>query len=90
MKAKSECLICRRQSLNVSATVLAHVMQMKSENLIHMKAKSERLIYRRQSLSVSTDVLAHVMQIKSKHLIHIKAKSERLICCASKCDVDEV
>ena len=45
MKAKSERLIYRRRSLNISTVVLAHVMQMKSEHLIHMKAKSERLNY---------------------------------------------
>ena len=50
--------------------MLANVMQMKFEHLIHIKAKSERL----------TAVLANVMQMKSEHLIHIKAKSERLIC----------
>ena len=32
--------------------VLANVMQMKSEHLIHIKAKSERLIRRRRSLNV--------------------------------------
>ena len=32
--------------------VLANVMQMKSEHLIHIKAKSERLIRRRSSLNV--------------------------------------
>ena len=32
--------------------VLANVMQMKSEHLIHMKAKYERLICRRRSLNV--------------------------------------
>ena len=41
--------------------VLANVIQMKSEHLIHMKAKSERLIFRRRSLNVSITVLAHVM-----------------------------
>ena len=60
--------------------VLANVIQMKFEQLIHMKAKFERLICRRRSLNVSTAVLAYVMQMKSEHLIHMKAKSERLIC----------
>ena len=61
-------------------TVIAHVIQMKSEHLIHMKVKSERLICRIQSLNVSTAVLAHVMEMKSEHLIHMKAKLERLLC----------
>ena len=61
MKAKSELLIYKRRSLNVTTAMLAHVMQMKSEHLIHMKAKSECLIYRRRSLNVSTTMLAHVM-----------------------------
>ena len=52
MKAKSERLIYRRQSLNVSTAVLAHVMQMKSEYLIHMMAEPERSICRRRSLNV--------------------------------------
>ena len=47
MKAKSERLICRRRSLNVSTAMSANVMQMKSEHLIHMKVKSEHLICRR-------------------------------------------
>ena len=37
MKAKFECLICKRQSLKVSTAMLAKVMQIKSEHLIHMK-----------------------------------------------------
>ena len=41
-KTKSECLIA----------VLANVMQMKSEHLIHIEAKSECLICRRRSLNV--------------------------------------
>ena len=61
-------------------TVLANVIQIKSEHMIHMKAKSESLICRRRNLNVSTAVLAHVMQIKSEHLIHMKAKSKRLMC----------
>ena len=32
-------------------TVLANVIQMKSEHLIHIKVKSERLICRRRSLN---------------------------------------
>ena len=60
--------------------VIAHVMQIKSEHLIHMKVKFERLICRIQSLNVSTAVLAHVMQMKFEHLIHMKAKFERLLC----------
>ena len=60
--------------------VLANVMQMKSEHLIHIKTKSERLICRRRSLNVWSTVLANVIQMKSEHLICIKAKSERLIC----------
>ena len=32
--------------------VLANVIEMKSEHLIHIKVKSERLICRRQSLNV--------------------------------------
>ena len=59
--------------------MLANVIQMKYEHMIHMKAKSERLIYRRRSLNVSTTVLALMMQMKSEHLIHMKAKSERLV-----------
>ena len=70
--------------------MLANVIQMKSEHLIHIKAKSERLICRRRSLNVLSAMLANVMHMKSEHLIHIKAKSERLICCASECDADEV
>ena len=50
--------------------MLASIMQMKFEYLIHMKAKSERL----------TAMLENVMQMKSEHLINMKAKSERLIC----------
>ena len=42
MVKASECL----------PAVLANVMQMKSEHLIHMKAKSERLIRIRRSLNV--------------------------------------
>ena len=52
MKAKSERLIYKRRSPNISVMVLTKVMQMKSKHLIHMKAKSEGLIYRRQSLNV--------------------------------------
>ena len=47
-------------------TVLANVIQMKFEHLIHMKAKSESMICRRRSLNVSTMVLAHVMQMRSE------------------------
>ena len=58
--------------------MLAHVMQMKFEHMIHMIAKSERLICRRQCLKVSAAVLSNVMQMKSKHLIHMKTKFKRL------------
>ena len=44
IKAKFECLKCRRRSLNVRPVVLENVMQMKFEHLIHIKEKSERLI----------------------------------------------
>ena len=70
----------RKKKSERLTAVLANVIQMKSEHLIHMKAKSERLICRRQSLNVSSTVLTNVIQMKSEHLIHIKAKSERLIC----------
>ena len=52
IEVKSERLICRRRSLNVSPAEIANVMQMKSEHLIHIEAKSERLICRRRSLNV--------------------------------------
>ena len=57
----------KSESLTV---VLANVIQMKSEHLIHIKAKSESL----------TAVLANAIHMKSEHLIHIKAKSKRLTC----------
>ena len=60
--------------------MLANVMQMKSEHLIHITGKSECLIYIRRSLNVSTVMLVNVMHMKSKHLIHMKAKYELLIC----------
>ena len=60
--------------------VLANVIHMKPEHMIHMKVKFECLIYRRRSLNVSTSVLSHVMQMKSEHMIHMMAKFEHLIC----------
>ena len=42
MKAKSECIICKRRSLNVSTAMLEKVMQMKSEHLIHMKKEKPK------------------------------------------------
>ena len=60
--------------------MLANVMRMRSEHLIHIKVKSERLICRRGSLNVRSVVLANVMSMKSEHVIHIKAKSEHLLC----------
>ena len=49
MKAKSESLICRKRSLNVTYVALENVMQMKCEHLIHMKRKSELLIFRKRA-----------------------------------------
>ena len=60
--------------------MLANVMQMKFEYLIHMKAKSELMICRKRSLNVCSMLLENVMQMKSEHLIYMKGKSERLIC----------
>ena len=67
----------KSESLTV---VLANVIQMKSEHLIHIKAKSERLICKRRSLNVLSTMIENVIHMKSEHLIHIKAKFERLIC----------
>ena len=66
--------------------MLANVMLMKSEYLIHMKAKSERLICKRRSLNVRFAVLVNVMELNFEYLIHVKPKSELLICCSNVCD----